>query len=89
MTTLTEHHNVETRVLAVVQDVLGLEELPQNLECSIADELALDSLDQLSLFMALEDEFGGRIKEEDAEKISTLRDIVEYVQQWMNAAPDA
>mgnify|MGYP000482354663 CR=1 FL=1 len=63
--------------------VLGLDELPQNLECSIAEELALDSLDQLSLFMALEDEFGGRIKEEDAEKISTLRDIVDYVQKWV------
>ncbi len=89
MTALTELRTVETRVLAVVQDVLGLEELPQNLECSIAEELALDSLDQLSLFMALEDEFGGRIKEEDAQNISTLRDIVEYVQKWMNAAPDA
>ncbi len=88
MTALPELHTVETRVLTVVQDVLGLEEPPKNLECSIAEELALDSLDQLSLFMALEDEFGGRIKEEDAEKISTLRDIVEYVQKWMNAAPD-
>jgi len=76
-------------VLTVVKDVLGLDEVPQSLECSITEELALDSLDQLSLFMALEDEFGGRIKEEDAEKISTLGDIVEYIQNWMKSAPDA
>jgi len=89
MPVLTEIHSVETRVLTVVKDVLGLDEVPQSLECSITEELALDSLDQLSLFMALEDEFGGRIKEEDAEKISTLRDIVEYIQNWMKTAPDA
>ena len=86
---MTELDDVETRVLTVVQDVLGLDEVPQDLECSIAEELALDSLDQLSLFMALEDEFGGHVKEEDAEKISTLRDIVEYVQKWVKTAPDA
>ena len=89
MTLQAELDSVETRVLGVVKDVLGLDELPQDLECSISEELALDSLDQLSLFMALEDEFGGRIKEEDAEKISTLRDIVEYIQNWMNTAPNA
>ena len=89
MTAVTELDDVETRVLTVVQDVLGLDEVPQDLECSIAEELALDSLDQLSLFMALEDEFGGHVKEEDAEKISTLRDIVEYVQKWVKTAPDA
>jgi acyl carrier protein len=89
MTALTEFNSVEMRVLGVVKDVLGLDELPQNLECSISEELALDSLDQLSLFMALEDEFGGRIKEEDAEKITTLRDIVEYIQNWNNTVPNA
>ena len=89
MTALSEFNSVEMRVLGVVKDVLGLDELPQNLECSISEELALDSLDQLSLFMALEDEFGGRIKEEDAEKITTLRDIVEYIQNWNNTVPNA
>ena len=89
MTMLTDVQSVEGRVMTVVKDVLALDEVPQSLECSITEELALDSLDQLSLFMALEDEFGGRIKEEDAENISTLRDIVEYIQNWMKTAPDA
>ena len=78
--------NIETRVLRVVMDVLALEEMPRDLDLSIAGELALDSLDQLSLFMALEDEFGGRIREEDAEAITTLRDVVEYVRDRMSVA---
>lgn len=77
---------IETRVLRVVQDVLALDELPRDLDVSIASELALDSLDQLSLFMALEDEFGGRIREEDAEQINTLRDVVSYVRDRMSVA---
>ncbi len=89
MTALVESRSVESRVLTVVKDVLGVDEVPHGLECSISEELALDSLDQLSLFMALEDEFGGTIKEEDVENISTLGDIVEYVQTWMKSAPDA
>lgn len=79
--------NIETRVLRVVQDVLALEELPRDLDVSIAGQLALDSLDQLSLFMALEDEFGGRIREEDAAAIVTLRDVVSYVRDRMSMAP--
>jgi acyl carrier protein len=79
--------SIETRVLRVVQDVLALEEVPRDLDVSIGGELALDSLDQLSLFMALEDEFGGRIREEDAEQINTLRDVVSYVRDRMSTAP--
>ena len=78
---------VEARVLNVVQEVLGLEDEPRDLDLSIAKELAVDSLDQLSLFMALEDEFGGYIREEDIARISTLRDVVEHVRKCMNVAP--
>ena len=78
---------VEARVLNVVQEVLGLEHEPRDLDLSIAKELAVDSLDQLSLFMALEDEFGGHIREEDIARISTLRDVVEHVRKCMNVAP--
>lgn len=79
--------SVEARVLRVVREVLNLEEEPRDLDISISRELALDSLDQLSLFMALEDEFGGRIREEDAERITTLRDVVDYVRNRMGAMP--
>ena len=83
MGSVLEAGNIEARVLCVVKEVLGLDEEPRDLDLSINKELALDSLDQLSLFMALEDEFGGRIREEDAERISTLRDVVEHVRERM------
>ncbi len=86
MSAMVHSESVERRVLRVVKDVLALDEEPRNLDVSIAEELALDSLDQLSLFMALEDEFGARIREEDAERIKTLREVVEYIRDRMSAA---
>ena len=87
MPAAVQRDSVEARVMRVVREVLNLPEEPRDLDISIARELALDSLDQLSLFMALEDEFGGRIREEDAQRIATLRDVVEYVRDRMTSAP--
>jgi len=86
MTDAARNDTVEGRVLRVVREVLNLEEEPRDLDTSIVQELGLDSLEQLSLFMALEDEFGGRIQEEDAARIDTLRDVVEYVNDRMSVA---
>lgn len=88
MSVVMELKSIESRVLHVVKEVLGLENEPRDLDVSISKDLAVDSLDQLSLFMALEDEFGGRILEEDAQRISTLRDVVEHVREQMSSAPD-
>ena len=87
MSDAARSHDVEARVLRVVGEVLNLDEELRDLDTSIVQELALDSLEQLSLFMALEDEFGGRIEEEDAERIETLRDVVEYVRDRLSVAP--
>jgi len=86
MSAVMRSDSIESRVLRVVTEVLALEEEPRDLDLSITRELALDSLDQLSLFMALEDEFGARIREEDAESIATLRDVVEYIRGRMRPA---
>lgn len=75
----SDQASVETRVLSVVKEVLAIEGDPPALDSSLIDDLGADSLDLLSLFMALEDEFGGTISEEDAEGLSTLRDIVECI----------
>ena len=88
MSAVLEPESVESRVMSVVKEVLGLEDEPRDLDLSISKELALDSLDQLSLFMALEDEFGGRIREEDADRIATLRDVVDHIRNRMSAAPN-
>jgi acyl carrier protein len=71
--------DVEARVLSVTQEVLAIEGPPPALDSSLIEDLGADSLDLLSLFMALEDEFGGTISEEDTEGLATLRDIVECI----------
>ena len=79
MVSSKEQSSVEARVLSVVREVLAIEGEPPALESSLTEDLGADSLDLLSLFMALEDEFGGTITEEDTEGLATLRDIVECI----------
>ena len=79
MVSSDEQSSVEARVLSVVREVLAIEGEPPALESSLIEDLGADSLDLLSLFMALEDEFGGTITEEDTEGLATLRDIVECI----------
>ena len=62
-----EQSGVEARVLSVVTEVLAIEGEPPALDSSLIEDLGADSLDLLSVFMALEDEFGGTISEEDTE----------------------
>jgi acyl carrier protein len=83
---VVEPRAIERRVLSVVKEVLGLDDEPRDLDLTIGESFALDSLDQLSLFMALEDEFGGRIREEDAARLTTLRDVVDHVRERMSPA---
>ena len=79
MVSSEEQSSVETRVLSVVQEVLAIEGESPALDSSLIEDLGADSLDLLSLFMALEDEFGGTITEEDTEGLATLRDIIECI----------
>ena len=69
---------VSERVVSITSEVLSLEE-PPTLEMDLRKDLNADSLDLLTLFMTLEDEFGGSIPEDEVDNISTLRDIVDYV----------
>ncbi len=71
-------NEVSERVVSITSEVLSLDE-PPTLESDLRKDLNADSLDLLTLFMTLEDEFGGSIPEEEAGRISTLGDIVEYV----------
>ena len=79
MVSSKKQSSVETRVLSVVQEVLAIEGEAPALDSSLIEDLGADSLDLLSLFMALEDEFGGTITEEDTEGLATLRDIVDCI----------
>ena len=67
------------KVRDIVVEQLGVEEDDVKLESAFIDNLGADSLDIVELIMALEEEFEMEISEEDAEKISTVGDVVDYI----------
>ena len=69
------------RLKKIVVEQLGVDEEQVTPEASFVDDLNADSLDLVELIMSLEDEFGAEISDEDAEKIRTVQDAVEYVEE--------
>ncbi len=71
--------NVEQRVMKIVAEQLGVNESEVKSESSFVDDLGADSLDTVELVMALEEEFDCEIPDEEAEKITTVKQAVDYV----------
>jgi acyl carrier protein len=71
--------NLEARVKKVIAEKLGVEESTIKNEASFVDDLGADSLDTVELVMALEEEFNCQIPDEEAEKITTVRQAIDYV----------
>ncbi len=67
------------KVKEITVDQLGADEDAVVMEASFIDDLEADSLDIVELMMALEEEFDIEIPDEDAEKISTVKDAVDYI----------
>jgi len=72
---------VEDKVKKIIIDQLGVDEAEVTPEAKFIDDLGADSLDTVELVMALEEEFGLEIPDEDAEKIATVRDAINYIQE--------
>jgi acyl carrier protein len=72
--------SVFDRVKGIVVDQLGVAEEEVTPEASFVDDLGADSLDVVELVMALEEEFGVEIPDEDAEKIITVGEAVKYIE---------
>jgi acyl carrier protein len=70
--------NIEDRVKKIVAEQLGVKEDISN-EASFVDDLGADSLDTVELVMALEEEFECEIPDEEAEKITTVQQAIDYV----------
>jgi len=67
------------KVKEIIVEQLGVEEADVTLESSFIDDLGADSLDIVELIMALEEEFDLEIPDEDAEKITVVGDVVDYI----------
>ena len=71
---------IEERVKAIIVDKLGVDESEVTPEASFTNDLGADSLDTVELIMELEKEFGLQIPDDQAEKISTVQDAINYIQ---------
>ena len=71
--------NVEDKVKQIIVEQLGVDEGEVTQNASFVDDLGADSLDTVELVMAFEEEFGIEIPDEDAEKITRVKEAVEYI----------
>lgn len=75
--------SVEERVKKIIIEQLGVKEEEVTSTASFVDDLGADSLDTVELVMALEEEFGVEIQDDEAEKIMTVQQAVDYVKEHM------
>ena len=71
---------IENRVQKIVVEQLGVAEDQVTPDASFVDDLGADSLDTVELVMALEEEFDTEIPDDEAEKITTVKQAIEYIQ---------
>lgn len=73
--------NLEDKVRKIIADTLSKTEAEIKLESSLTEDLGADSLEIVELAMAMEEEFSIEIPDEDIEKISTVKDIIDYINE--------
>ncbi len=72
---------VDEKVKKIVAEQLGVDEEEVTSEASFVDDLGADSLDTVELVMAFEEEFGIEIPDDDAEKIITVQNSIDYIKE--------
>lgn len=72
--------SIDKRVKEIIVEQLGVNENEVTPEAKFVDDLGADSLDLVELVMALEEEYNMEISDEDAEKILTVGNVIEYIQ---------
>ncbi len=68
------------KIRTIVADQLGVDEDQVTADASFVDDLGADSLDTVELIMAFEEEFDIEIPDEEAQKIKTVQDVIDYIQ---------
>lgn len=77
--------DVYKRIVKIIADLLGVEPEKVTMDARFREDLGADSLDLVELVMAFEEEFGGTISDEEAQKIKTVGDAVQYIEARMAA----
>ena len=70
---------IDEKVIDIIVDKLGVDRSEVTPEAVFVDDLGADSLDLVELIMAMEEEFGMEIADEDAEKLRTVQDVISFV----------
>ena len=73
--------SIEEKIKKIICEQLEVDEKDVVPDASFVDDLGADSLDQVELIMAMEEEFGISISDEEAEKIATVRNAIEYIEK--------
>lgn len=82
MNTITADKSaIATRVRTIIVEKLGVEESALKDNAAFAENLGLDSLDVLETFMAMEKEFGIKIPDEEAERLTTVGSVIVYIKE--------
>ena len=76
--------SVDEKVKGIISEQLGVKKEEIKPESSFIDDLGADSLDTVEVVMALEEEFGIEIPDEDAEKITTVGESVKYIEEKLS-----
>lgn len=71
--------NIEDRVKEIIVEQLGVSEDQVKAEAKFVEDLGADSLDQVELIMALEEEFGVEVPEDEADKLQSVEQVITYV----------
>lgn len=78
--------SIEEKVKHIIVEQLGVDADEIKAESSFVDDLGADSLDVVELVMALEEKFGLEISDEDAEKLTSVQQAIEYIKQHAKSA---
>jgi acyl carrier protein len=81
---LLEQVSVYDRLKKIVVEQLGVDEAEVKPEAAFVEDLNADSLDLVELMMTLEEDFGIKVEDEDAEKIKTVKDAQDYIEERLN-----
>jgi acyl carrier protein len=71
--------SIDEKVINIVVDKLGVERSEVTPDAAFVDDLGADSLDLVELIMAMEEEFGHEIADEEAEKLRTVQDVINFI----------